>query len=122
MNKVHPIVNLHRYIHEDKDMKNCKSCLRYSFVSFACVVLVLILIHVSIAIHNSIDDDSSNQHRILHEIECSVSEFGCCKNSFIIKKDYFGTNCGLYIYNIDKIYLSFLFFILCICGGVVENS
>lgn len=121
MNKVHPIVNLPRYIHEDKDMKNCKSCLKYSFVSFACVVLVLILIHVSIAIHNSIDGDSSNQHRILHTIECLKYEFNCCENSFIMKEDYLGTNCGLYIHNIDKLYLSLLFIILCICGGFRES-
>jgi hypothetical protein len=121
MNKVHPIISFPRYIHEDKDMKNCKSCLRYSFVSLLCVVLVLILIHISIAIHNSIDADSSNQYRILHEIECLKSEFNCCENSFIIKEDYLGTNCGLYLHNDDKIYLSLLFFILCIYGGIYES-
>lgn len=121
MNKVHPIVNLPRYIREDKDVEKCKLCIKYSFILFICAVLVLIVSQVSIAIHNSIDGDSSNQHRILQIIKCSESEFGCCKNSQSLKKDYFGTNCGLYINNIDKIYLSLLFFILCICGGLRES-
>ena len=121
MNKVHPIVNLPRYIHEDKDMKNCKSCLRYSFVSLLCIIIVLVLIHVSIAIHNRNGSVSSDQYRILQIIECSESEFGCCQDSLLLKKDYFGKNCGLYINNIDKLYLSLLFAILCICGGFRES-
>ena len=121
MNKVHPIVNLPRYIHEDKDVKKCKLCLRYLFILFICVIIILIISHITIYIHNRMDDDSSNQYRILREIECAESEFGCCKDSLMVKKDYLGTNCGLYIHNIDKIYLSLLFFILCICGGIYET-
>ena len=69
------------------------------------------IFYITIYIHNRIYDDSSNQYRILREIECAESEFGCCKDSLMVKKDYLGTNCGLYIHNIDKIYLSLLFLI-----------
>ena len=71
MNKVHPIVNLPRYIREDKDVKKCKLCLRYIFILFICVIIILIITNITIYIHNRINDDSSNQYRILHEIECS---------------------------------------------------